>query len=169
MSMREIYVEKVTLNVGAGKDPKKLENGIKLIKYVSGIDPVKTVTQKRIQGWGLRPGLPVGVKVTLRGKTAEELLKRLFGAKDNIIKPAAFDNNGNLAFGVPEYIDIPGIKYDPSLGIAGFEVMVTVARPGYRIKKRLLKSRVGKAHKITKEESVEFFKQNYAIKVGEAQ
>jgi len=84
--MRKIFVEKVTLNVGAGKDAGKMEKGIKLIKYVTGVDPIKTVTQKRIQIWGLRPGLPIGAKVTLRNKKAAELLKRLFGAKDYIIK-----------------------------------------------------------------------------------
>ena len=169
MSMRKIRVEKITLNIGAGKDPKKLEKGITLLKYVTGIDPVKCVTMKRIQGWGLRPGLPIGAKITLRGETSTKLLKRLFGAKDYIIKESAFDNVGNVSFGIPEYIDIPDIKYDPTLGIAGFEVAVTVSRPGYRVKQRSRKNKIGNKHRITKEESIAFFKKEYNINTGEAQ
>ena len=58
--MREIRIEKITLNIGAGKDVGKLEKGVKLLKNITGINPVKTVTQKRIPTWGLRPGLPIG-------------------------------------------------------------------------------------------------------------
>ena len=56
-AMRQIGVEKVTLNIGAGKDQGKLEKGIKLIQTIAGHAPVKTFTKKRIQEWGLRPGL----------------------------------------------------------------------------------------------------------------
>ena len=64
--MQEVRIEKVTLNIGAGRDQARLEKGITLIKSITGIPPVKTITNKRFMGWGLRPGLPVGCKVTLR-------------------------------------------------------------------------------------------------------
>ena len=117
--MKKISVEKITLNFGAGKDQKLLEKGSKLLKNLTGIKPVKTTTQKRIPGWGLRPGLSIGCKITLRGKKADELLIRLVKAKDNQLKPSCFDNNGNVSFGIHEYIDIPKSEYDPDIGIIG--------------------------------------------------
>ena len=66
--MKAIKIEKVTLNVGAGKEQSKLEKGIVLLKNITGINPVKTFTNKRIPTWGLRPGLPIGCKLTLRKK-----------------------------------------------------------------------------------------------------
>ena len=68
--MQAIKVEKITLNIGAGKDQTKLERGILLLKNITGIDPVKTFTNKRIPTWGLRPGLPIGCKITLRKEKA---------------------------------------------------------------------------------------------------
>ena len=134
--MRNIRIEKVTLNVGAGKDQKKLDNGLKLLKNVAGTEPVKTFTNKRIPNWGLRPGLPIGCKVTLRKNKARDVLKKLVEAKSNLLKESQFDNNGNIAFGIHEYIDIAGVKYDPNMGIMGLEVCVTLERPGFRIRRR---------------------------------
>jgi len=56
--MRAIRIEKVTLNIGVGKEQSRLDKGMKMLKQVTGIAPVKTTTNKRIAGWGLRPGLP---------------------------------------------------------------------------------------------------------------
>jgi len=80
--MRNIRIEKITLNVGAGKEQTRLEKGVLLLKGLTGINPVKTFTNKRIPSWGLRPGLPIGCKLTLRKKKAEEILKRLLEAKE---------------------------------------------------------------------------------------
>ena len=75
--MREIRIEKVTLNIGAGKDQTRLDNGLVLLKNIAGAKPVRTFTNKRLQEWGLRPGLPIGCKVTLRKGKVNELLARL--------------------------------------------------------------------------------------------
>ncbi len=166
--MRKISVEKITLNVGAGKDEPKLKKGIKLITELVGKAPIQTISKKRIPNWGLRQGLPIGCKLTLRGKEAEDLLKRMIKAKENTLFEDQFDNRGNLAFGIPEYIDIPGAKYNPEIGIMGLEVTITLTRPGYSIKKRMIRpKKVGKGHVITKEEAIEFMKQEYGIKIGE--
>ena len=79
--MKNIKIEKITLNIGAGKDQSKLEKGIKLLKMLTGIVPIKTTSTKRIPGWGLRIGLPIGCKLTLRKKAAREILKRLLESK----------------------------------------------------------------------------------------
>lgn len=166
--MRKITVEKVTLNIGAGKDENTLKKGIKLITQLTGKEPIKTLAKKRIPTWGLRPGLPIGCKLTLRGKEAEEMIVRMLKAKENILKESQFDNNGNVAFGVSEHIDIQGAKYDPEIGIMGIEIAITLTRPGFRIKTRKLKTKsVGKAHRITKEEAINFMKENFRINTGE--
>ncbi|MEK6828050.1 MAG: 50S ribosomal protein L5, partial [Nanoarchaeota archaeon] len=134
--MKNIRIEKVTLNIGAGKDQARLEKGLVLLNAVTNATPIKTITSKRIQEWGLRPGLPIGCKLTLRKDRAIKMLPRLLVAIDNKLREKQFDNNGNIAFGIHEYIEIPGVKYDPKIGIMGFEVCVTLERPGYRIKRR---------------------------------
>ena len=166
--MRNIKIEKVTLNIGAGKDQTKLDKGIKLLKKITGINPVKTFTNKRIPEWGIRPGLPIGCKITLRKEKATELLKKLLEAKDKKLKPDQFDDNGNISFGIQEYIDIPGVTYDHEIGIMGFEVCVTLERPGFRIKKRrICKRKIQKRHMITKQEAIEFMKKTFSIAIGE--
>lgn len=166
--MRQPRIEKLTLNIGAGKDVQKLEKGVALIKAITGIEPLKTVTQKRIPNWGLRPGLPIGCKLTLRKQQATELLKRLLQAKEFKLKPRQFDDGGNISFGIPEYIDIPGVAYDPKIGIMGLEVCVTLERPGYRIKRRrLLQKKIPRKHLLTREEAMAFMQKNFNVTVGE--
>lgn len=166
--IKEIRIEKVTLNIGVGKDQSKLDNAMALLKNISEAKPVKTLTNKRIQEWGLRPGLPIGCKVTLRKVKAKELLVRLLDAKDNRLRESQFDDNGNVSFGIPEYIDIQDVKYDPKIGIMGLEVCVTLERAGYRIKKRrLMKRKIPKKHKIGKEEAIDFMKKKFNVEVGE--
>lgn len=163
-SMKQISVDKVTVNFGAGKDQKKLENGIQLIEMITGIKPVKTYTQARIPTWGLRPGLPIGAKITLRGDKAVDVVKRFLVAKDQKIKASCVDNNGNVSFGVSEYIDIPGVKYDPKIGVLGLQISITLKRPGFRVQRRKLKqTRVGKGHQISQEEAQEFLKNEFEV------
>lgn len=154
--MKKIRIAKVTLNVGAGKNEELLKKGLILFQKLVPQTPVKTFTKKRIPGWGLRPGLAIGGKVTVR-KNAEALLRRLLVAKENILNASNFDTEGNFSFGVPEYIDIQGLDYDPELKILGLEVAVTLERPGFRLKRRKVRSSpVGKSHRITKDESIAF-------------
>jgi len=166
--MRQIQIEKITFNFGSGKDQGKLEKGMILIKHITGKDPVKTVTNKRIPSWGLRPGLPVGCKLTIRDNGVKDMIKRLLTAKKNTLTEKQFDNNGNVAFGLPEYIEIPDVEYNPKIGIMGFEVCITLKRPGFRIKsRRLMNSKIPKKHTISKEEAIDYMKKEFNIKVGE--
>ncbi len=165
-SMKNIRIEKVTLNIGAGKDQTKLEKGIVLLGTITNATPVRTVTNKRIQEWGLRPGLPIGCKLTLRKDRAVKLLPRLLDAVENRLSERQFDSNGNIAFGIPEYIEIPDVKYDPKIGIMGFEVCVTLERPGYRIKRRrILARKIPTRHRISKQEAIDFMTKNFNTRV----
>lgn len=168
--MKEIKIEKITLNIGAGKDKSKLDKAVSLLKNISGRKPVKTFTNKRIQEWGLRPGLPIGCKLTLRKKDAKELLIRLLDAKDNRLTGVQFDNGGNISFGITEYIDIPGVKYDPDIGIMGLQVCITLERPGFRVKRRSLqRKKIPSKHSIKKGEAIDFMEKNFNVKVGDAE
>ncbi len=166
--MREIQIEKITINIGVGETGDKLERAVKLLNTISGLKSVKTKTMKRIPTWGVRPNLQIGCKVTIRGKKAEELLKRLLEAVKNELPASKFDEEGNFAFGIPEYIEIPDTEYDVDIGIIGLEVAVTLKRPGFRIKKRRIKkTKIPKKHRIIKEESISFIKKKFNIKIEE--
>ena len=167
--MRQIRIEKVTLNIGAGKDQTVLTKGMKLLESITGVPPLKTVTQKRIAAWGLRPGLPIGCKTTLRKEDAASLLSRLLKAKEHLLAESNFDENGNVSFGIHEYIDIPDVKYDPDIGIIGLQVCVTLERPGYRIKRRkIMKRRIPLHHRISREDVIEYMKESFHVKIAEA-
>ena len=162
--MKQIRIEKLTLNVGAGTNQDTMKKGMKLLKNLTGKDPVKTISDKRIPTWGVRPGLPIGCKISLRGKEAEDLIKRLIAAKDSKFKRSYFDDMGNVSFGIHEYIDVPDLAYDASIGIIGFQACITLSRPGYRVKNRKkLTRKIGKKHIITQEDSIEYFRQNFGI------
>jgi len=166
--MRTIRIEKLTLNIGAGKDQALLAKGEKLIESLTGIKPIRTKTQKRIPGWGLRPGLPIGVKLTLRGKVAEALIPRLLAAKENKLKPSNLDAVGNVSFGIPEYIDIEGAKYDPTIGIIGLQACITLERPGYRTKRRRIRpAKPGVEHIIKPEEAQAFMQERFKTRFEE--
>jgi len=167
-TMQQPRIEKLTLNVGAGKDQSRLDKGVAVLKMITGIDPIKTVTNKRIPTWGLRPGLPIGCKLTLRKNKAVEVLKRLLDAKNKKLMQTQFDDAGNISFGIHEYIDIPGATYDPKIGVLGLQVCVTLEKPGYRIKRRKIEpKRIPKKHTITKEEAITFMQKNFGITLGE--
>jgi len=166
--MRNVEIEKLTLNIGAGKSQDRLEKGVKLLRMLTGIDPVKTITKKRIPGWGLRPGLPIGCKLTIRNGKIKELVSRFLKARDNVISNSNFDNEGNVSFGIHEYIDIPDAKYDPTIGIMGLQVCISLKRKGYRIKFRKRKRKKIRAkHRVTKQEAIEFMAKNFGIKIRE--
>ncbi|MFW6230490.1 MAG: 50S ribosomal protein L5 [Nanoarchaeota archaeon] len=167
--MREIRIEKLTLNIGSGKDQKLLEKGMKLLKKLTGVDPVRTITTKRIQAWALRPGLPIGCKITIRDQQKiQELLPRLLEAKETVLREKMFDNYGNVSFGIPECIDIADYNYDPEIGIIGLQATMTLIRPGYRVaRRRLHKGKVNNNHIVNREDAVDFMKKHYAIKLQE--
>lgn len=163
--MRKIRLEKVTINMGAGEAGQKLENAKKLVGKFSENKIVVTKTHKRTTFGGAKHR-PIGAKVTLRGENAKEFLVKVLHALDNILKDTQFDKNGNFSLGVKEYIHIPGLKYDPEIGIMGMDVCVTLERPGFRVKRRRVRpKKIGKKHRITKDESQEWVKKEFGVKI----
>ena len=102
----------------------------------------------------------------MRGKKAESLLGNLLKAVDSKMKESSFDDAGNVSFGIAEYINIPGVKYDSEIGIIGFEVAVTLQRPGFRVKRRrMMQRKVGRKHRITHAEAIAFMKERFGVHV----
>ena len=164
--MQQPRIEKLTLNIGAGKEQSKLDKAVLVLKSLTGIEPLKTVTQKRIPAWGLRPGLPIGCMITLRKHSANQMLKRLLKAKDFTLRDGNFDTGGTVSFGIPEHIDIEGAQYDPKIGVMGLQACITLEKPGYRVKRRSLRrASVGKHHRVTKQEAITFMKHAFGVKL----
>ena len=163
----DVRLEKVVLNIGVGSAGEELDKAMILLERITGQKPVKTLAKKRVQPWGIRKGLPIGCKVTLRKDKAKEVLKKLFEAVENRICVDQFDKHGNLSFGIREYIDIPGMKYDPDIGMYGMDVCVSFTKLGKRVKLRRIKP--NKKIKVfpTKEEVIEYLKNNFGVEFYE--
>lgn len=164
--MQQAYIDKVTVNVCVGNDKQGMDKAEKLLRKLTDKNPVKNTAKRRLATWQIRPGLPIGFKVTLRGEDAKKFLTWMVESKNKQIKGSSFDTFGNFSLGFPEYLELNGIKYDADIGILGFEVMVTFAKPGYRIKRRVLNSkRIPLRHRVTKEEAVEYMKEHFKVEV----
>lgn len=161
-SMKQIRVGKVVLNVGCATKLKP-EIAKAMLEKITGKKAVITKTRKR-STFNVPKNKAIGCKVTIR-KNTDEFIKRLLQVKEEKLLEKNFDNTGNFSFGVTEYIDVPGMEYDPSLGIIGFDVSVALERRGYRVKRKKLAKRIGKKHAITKEEAMTFAKNRFNIEI----
>lgn len=165
-SMREIQIGKVSLNMGIGKGGRDLTNAENVLEEVAGQTPVRTYAKQTNQTFGVREGTPIGCKVTLRENSARKILNKLLEVKGNQLQDSSFDNQGNFSFGIEEHIEIPGMEYNPDIGIFGMNVNVELVRPGFRIRKRRRKPRsIPDSHRINKEEAIEFVEQEFEVQV----
>ena len=164
--MKEIQVSKVVINIGVGKSGDPVEKAKNALSELTGKTPSVRGAKKSVRDFGIHKGEPIGAMVTLRRTDATNFLRRVMESKRNVIKNSSFDNNGNISFGIHEHIDIPGTKYNPDIGIFGMDVCAALTRPGYRVSKRRNPNRIGKSHKITKHESIEFFKAQFGVEVN---
>ncbi|MBW1903643.1 MAG: 50S ribosomal protein L5, partial [Deltaproteobacteria bacterium] len=98
----------------------------------------------------------------------EALLIKALAAVGNKLKAGNFDKLGNFSFGIKDYDEIPGMKYDPRLGMFGMDVCVNMGRKGYRVKDRKVKtSKIGTKHLLTKAESIKFISQKFGVEIEE--
>ena len=162
----EPRVAKVTINIGVGEAGERLEKAEKVLEMLTGRKPVKTIAKRTNKEFGIRKGMPIGCKVTLRKKEAEEFLKKAFGILNNKIPSYSFDDEGNFSFGIPDYTLFPDQKYDPEIGIFGMDICVTLERIGYRIKHRKIRRRkISAKHGVKREEAMEFVKKRFNVEV----
>ncbi|MEW6528292.1 MAG: 50S ribosomal protein L5 [Candidatus Micrarchaeota archaeon] len=164
--MRQIVLEKVTINIGVGSPGERLDGIKTFMEKLIGKKFIETKAKKRNPVFKLRVGLPIGLKTTLRGAIALDFLNKALDSIKRKINKTNFDKNGNFAFGVKECIDFPKAKYDPKVGVFGFDVCVTLKRKGQRIRDRMKRaSKIPKVQFITKEEAINFTKTYLNAKV----
>lgn len=164
--MKRVHVDKVVVNIGVGKSGEPIEKAKKALLELTGRQPAVRGAKKSVRDFGIHKGEPIGAIVTMRRDVAIEFLKRIIAAKRNVLKASSFDNFGNLSVGIHEHIDIPGTKYNPEIGIFGMDVNITLSRAGYRIARKSRKSgKIGKEHRINKDEAIEFFKREFGAEV----
>jgi large subunit ribosomal protein L5 len=166
--MRAIKLEKVVLNIGCGGDEGAIERAKKLLAMLTGDKKTVVTLSKRRSTFGITKNKPVGVKITLRGKHAMDMIKMSFAGVDNRIKASQFNDQGNFNFGVKEYIELPGVKYRHDIGMMGFDVTVSLKRAGFGIKDRhVQKRKIPSSHKINIEESIKWVKDNFGVEIVE--
>jgi large subunit ribosomal protein L5 len=124
-------LQKIVINVGVGEainDAKQLDTVVENVATITGQSPVKTKAKKSISNFKLREGMPIGCKVTLRGKIMYEFLDRLI----NLALPRtrdfqgvpnkSFDGRGNYTMGIKEHTIFPEIDIDKAKQIHGMDV-----------------------------------------------
>lgn len=159
--MLNIKISKICINCCVGESGEKLNRAVKVLEELTGQKPSIGKAKITIRGFGIRRNEKISTYVTVRGKKAEELLATALRVKEYEIKKSSFTVDGHFGFGIKEHIDL-GIKYDPSVGIFGMDFFVVLDRPGTRVSKRKIKrSKVGKKHRLTKEEAMKWFVERF--------
>ncbi len=159
-------IEKVTINIGVGEAGERLKKAETVLQNITKHKPVQTLSKTTNKDWGIRKQMPIGCKVTLRGKEAQEFLKDALSTRQNKMSDYSFDEQGNLAFGIPDHTIFKSQKYDPNIGIFGMDICVTMQKPGYRVKhRRIAPSKIPSKHKVKREETVKFFSEKFNVEV----
>ena len=130
-------ITKVIVHVGVGKshsEPKLVEEATDTLTKITGQKPLTTLAKKSISAFKLREGMPIGLKVTLRGNRMYDFINRLVNVTLPRVKdfhgiPASFDGNGNLTIGLKEQLIFPEIKAEETALLHGLEItVVTTAK-----------------------------------------
>jgi large subunit ribosomal protein L5 len=165
--MRELKIGKVIVHTSIGESGEPLNRAITIIEQLTGGRPTIRRAKQTIRTFGIRKNEPISCLITLRGRNADEFLGKALTAVGNFVPSRSFDQSGNFAFGIKEHIDMSGTRYDPNLGIIGMDVMVSVERPGYRVKRRRkARSKIGRRHTVLREDAIEFIRNRFGTEVG---
>ena len=126
-------LDKIVVNIACGEakeNSKVLDSVVSDLMQITGQRPVMCRAKKSIANFKLREGMPIGVKVTLRGEKMWEFMDRLFNvALPRVrdfrgINPNSFDGRGNYAFGLKEQLIFPEIEYDKVDKIRGMDICI---------------------------------------------
>ena len=130
-------LDKIVINVGCGEareNSKVVDAIVSDLAQITGQKPIICKAKKSVANFKLREGMPIGVKVTLRGDRMYEFLDRFFNlslprVRDfRGINPNSFDGRGNYAMGIKEQLIFPEIDYDKIDKVRGMDIiMVTTA------------------------------------------
>ncbi|ADB48269.1 MULTISPECIES: 50S ribosomal protein L5 [Acidaminococcus] len=126
-------LEKVVLNIGCGEavtNSKAIESAVADMTMIAGQKPIITKAKKSIAAFKLREGMPIGVKVTLRGNRMYEFLDKFMNiALPRVrdfrgVNPKSFDGRGNYSIGLKEQLIFPEIDYDKVDKVRGMDVII---------------------------------------------
>lgn len=142
-SLKKIVISK---GVGAAVNDKKLiEHAVEELTLISGQKAVPTMSKKDVSSFKLRKGMPIGVKVTLRGDIMYEFFDRLITAalprvrEFQGVKNSGFDGRGNYTLGITEQIIFPEIDIDKVNNISGMDITFVTSTNNDNLAKTLLK------------------------------
>uniref|UniRef100_A0A7C3MDQ9 Large ribosomal subunit protein uL5 n=1 Tax=Archaeoglobus fulgidus TaxID=2234 RepID=A0A7C3MDQ9_ARCFL len=152
--MREIVLDKVVINFGIGESGERHKKAYSLLEELVNQKPAVTYAKMTIKNFGIRKGEAIGLKVTLRGEKALKFLKDALSVKEYRLSRKSV-GDGYFAFGIAEHIDLPGVDYDPDVGIFGMDVCVSLMRRGYRVARRRRKrAKIPASHRVTKDDTI---------------
>jgi len=129
-------LEKLVVNVGLGdakEDTKLLDTVVDEIARITGQSPTVTRAKKSIANFKIREGMPVGIKVTLRGEQMFEFLYKLINVTMPRIRdfrgvsPKSFDGRGNYSLGISEHTVFPEINIDDVDNVHGLEITIVTS------------------------------------------
>jgi large subunit ribosomal protein L5 len=162
-------VDKIVVHIGVGESGQRLVNAESIMKAITKQQPVRSIAKKTLPTFSIKKNEPIGAKLTLRGKAAEDFLVIALKAAGNTLKKSQFDMQGNFSFGIEEHTDFPGMRYDPDIGIFGMDVSVALKRAGYRITmRRVGQKKLPSRQRLNKDDSVEFVSKKFGIEILEA-
>merc|ERR1711862_432402 len=144
-----------------GEGGDKILKAAKVLKDLTGQEPVISKCRYTIRSFGIRRGDKIACHVTVRGDKAKEILERGLKVKEYELTKGCLSDNGHFGFGIQEHIDL-GIRYDPYTGIFGMDFYVVLQKDGARVARRKrCRSSIGNTQKISKDDAREWFKQQY--------
>ncbi len=167
MDMRDVVIDKVTVNIGVGEAGERIEKAKSVLKLLTKGTPTITKAKKPNREFGIREDQPIGVKVTLKGEIMESFLQAALWVKNFKCLSYSFSDQGSYSFGISDYTDFKGMKYNPEIGIFGMDVVVTFRRRGgYRVaRRRILRRSVPRKIRVKREEMIDFMKKNYKVEI----
>jgi large subunit ribosomal protein L5 len=165
---RAIRVLKVVVNAGVGESGEARTKASRVLEMVTHQKPIATRSRSTNRDFGIRQGQEIGAKVTLRGGAASDFLERAFEARDRQLDVDSIDRSGNFSFGIADYTDFTGMKYDPAIGIHGMDIAVELGRAGYRVRDRRIQRRpIPKSLRATREETRAFLVAAFRVTIVE--
>jgi len=140
-------LEKIIVNIGIGKEAQTnsrvFESATKDLRSITGQNPVTTKARRSIANFKVRDGMPMGLKVTLRGRRMYEFFDRLVSSSLPRIRDfrgvsrKSFDGRGNFALGIQEQVIFPEIDYNSIDRLRPMQIVITTTarsdREGFRL------------------------------------
>jgi large subunit ribosomal protein L5 len=164
--MRDIYIDKVVVHMGVGESGEKLVKAENIMKTITRQTPIRSIAKKTQPAFSVRKGMPIGCKVTLRGKPARDFIATALTIVQKTLFESQFDKSGNFAFGIEEHTDFPGMSYDPQIGIFGMDVNVVLERKGIRItRRRMEQKKLPAKQRVNKADAIAFLKEKFQVEV----